>query len=78
MFLRYSPERVDADLAYVRDMGLRNTVRLEGRIDHEDFFNIRPMQARHLDHAGMDLLRRLLGTVEGLEGRSITKSPANR
>ena len=37
MFLRYSPERVDADLAYVRDMGL-NTVRLEGRIDHEDFF----------------------------------------
>ncbi len=38
MFLRYSPERVDADLSYVRDMGL-NTVRLEGRIDHEDFFN---------------------------------------
>jgi exo-1,4-beta-D-glucosaminidase len=38
MFLRYSPERVDADLAYVRDMGL-NTIRLEGRIDHEDFFS---------------------------------------
>ena len=38
MFLRYSPERVNADLAYVRDMGL-NTVRLEGRIDHEEFFN---------------------------------------
>jgi exo-1,4-beta-D-glucosaminidase len=37
MFLRWSPERVDADFAYVRDMGL-NTVRLEGRIDHEDFF----------------------------------------
>ena len=37
MFLRWSPERVDADLAYVRDMGL-NTVRLEGRIDHEEFF----------------------------------------
>jgi len=37
MFLRYSPERVSADLAYVKDMGL-NTVRLEGRIDHEDFF----------------------------------------
>ena len=37
MFLRYSPERASADLAYVRDMGL-NTVRLEGRIDHEDFF----------------------------------------
>lgn len=37
MFLRWSPERVDADLAYVRDMGL-NTIRLEGRIDHEEFF----------------------------------------
>src|SRR5258708_23965371 len=37
MFLRWSPERVDADLAYVRDMGV-NTVRLEGRIDDEEFF----------------------------------------
>jgi exo-1,4-beta-D-glucosaminidase len=37
MFLRWSPERLDADLNYVRDMGL-NTVRLEGRIDHEEFF----------------------------------------
>ena len=38
MFLRWSPERVDADLAYVRDMGL-NTIRLEGRIDREEFFS---------------------------------------
>jgi exo-1,4-beta-D-glucosaminidase len=38
MFLRWSPERVDADLAYVRDMGL-NTIRLEGRIDHEELFS---------------------------------------
>jgi exo-1,4-beta-D-glucosaminidase len=37
MFLRWSPERLDADLAYVRDMGL-NTVRLEGRLDHEELF----------------------------------------
>ncbi len=37
MFLRWSPERVDADLAYVRDMGL-NTIRLEGRIDREELF----------------------------------------
>ena len=37
MLLRWSPERLDADLAYVRDMGL-NTIRLEGRIDHEEFF----------------------------------------
>jgi exo-1,4-beta-D-glucosaminidase len=37
MFLRWSSERLDADLNYVRDMGL-NTIRLEGRIDHEEFF----------------------------------------
>src|SRR6202011_2473260 len=37
MFLRWYPERLDADLNYVRDMGL-NTIRLEGRIDHEEFF----------------------------------------
>jgi exo-1,4-beta-D-glucosaminidase len=37
MFLRWSPERLDADLAYVHDMGL-NTVRLEGRLDHEELF----------------------------------------
>ncbi len=29
---------MNADLAYVKDMGL-NTVRLEGRIDHEEFFD---------------------------------------
>jgi exo-1,4-beta-D-glucosaminidase len=38
MFLRWSPERLDADLAYVRDMGL-NTIRLEGRLDHDEFFD---------------------------------------
>jgi exo-1,4-beta-D-glucosaminidase len=38
MFLRWSPERLDADLAYVRDMGL-NTIRLEGRIDREELFD---------------------------------------
>jgi exo-1,4-beta-D-glucosaminidase len=37
MFLRWSSERLDADLNYVRDMGL-NTIRLEGRIDREEFF----------------------------------------
>jgi exo-1,4-beta-D-glucosaminidase len=37
MFLRSSPERLDADLNYVRDMGL-NTIRLEGRIDREELF----------------------------------------
>jgi exo-1,4-beta-D-glucosaminidase len=38
MFLRWSPERLDADLAYVHDMGL-NTIRLEGRLDHDEFFD---------------------------------------
>jgi exo-1,4-beta-D-glucosaminidase len=38
MFLRWFPERLDADLDYVRDMGL-NTIRLEGRIDREEFFD---------------------------------------
>jgi len=32
-----SSERLDADLAYVRDMGM-NTIRLEGRLDRDEFF----------------------------------------
>jgi exo-1,4-beta-D-glucosaminidase len=39
MFLRWYPERLDADFRYVKDMGL-NTVRLEGRIDHEELFDL--------------------------------------
>jgi exo-1,4-beta-D-glucosaminidase len=38
LFLRWSPARLDADLGYVKDMGL-NTVRLEGRMDREEFFD---------------------------------------
>src|SRR6266478_2685887 len=37
MFLCPTSNRIDADLAYVRDMGL-NTIRLEGRIDRDEFF----------------------------------------
>ena len=37
MLLRWSSERLDADLAYVRDMGL-NTIRLEGHLDRDEFF----------------------------------------
>jgi exo-1,4-beta-D-glucosaminidase len=37
LLLRWSSKRLDADLNYVRDMGL-NTVRLEGRIDREEFY----------------------------------------
>jgi exo-1,4-beta-D-glucosaminidase len=38
MLLRWSSQRLDADLNYVRDMGM-NTIRLEGRIDREEFFD---------------------------------------
>jgi exo-1,4-beta-D-glucosaminidase len=38
MFLRPMSKKLDADLAYVRDMGL-NTIRLEGRIDRDEFFD---------------------------------------
>jgi exo-1,4-beta-D-glucosaminidase len=37
MLLRWSSERLDADLAYVHDMGL-NTIRLEGHLDRDEFF----------------------------------------
>jgi exo-1,4-beta-D-glucosaminidase len=37
MLLRWSSQRLDADLNYVRDMGM-NTIRLEGRIDREELF----------------------------------------
>ncbi len=38
LLLRWSEKRVDADLAYVRHMGL-NAVRLEGKLDRDEFFN---------------------------------------
>lgn len=34
---RWSSKKLDADLAYVRDMGL-NAIRLEGRLDREEFY----------------------------------------
>jgi exo-1,4-beta-D-glucosaminidase len=37
LLLRWSSPRLDADLAYLRDMGL-NTIRLEGRLDRDEFF----------------------------------------
>jgi len=38
MLLRWSSQRLDADLKYVRDMGL-NTIRLEGHLDRDEFFD---------------------------------------
>ena len=38
MFLRPMPRKLDADLRYVKHMGL-NTIRLEGRIDRDEFFD---------------------------------------
>jgi exo-1,4-beta-D-glucosaminidase len=37
MLLRWDSKRLDADLAYVKDMGL-NTIRLEGKTDRDEFF----------------------------------------
>jgi exo-1,4-beta-D-glucosaminidase len=39
MLLRRSPERLDAQLRYVRDMNL-NTIRLEGQLETEEFFDL--------------------------------------
>jgi exo-1,4-beta-D-glucosaminidase len=39
MLLRRSPERLDAQLRYVRDMNL-NTIRLEGQLEPDDFFDL--------------------------------------
>ncbi|HEY8716025.1 MAG TPA: sugar-binding domain-containing protein, partial [Candidatus Acidoferrum sp.] len=37
LLFRWAPGKLDADLAYVHDMGL-NTIRLEGRLDREEFY----------------------------------------
>ncbi|HVH71485.1 MAG TPA: glycosyl hydrolase family 2 [Candidatus Dormibacteraeota bacterium] len=37
LLFRWSSSKLDADLAYVRDMHL-NTIRLEGRLDRDEFF----------------------------------------
>jgi len=38
MLLRWDSKKLDADLAYVKDMGL-NTIRLEGKTDRDEFFD---------------------------------------
>jgi exo-1,4-beta-D-glucosaminidase len=38
MMLRASPERLEAELAYVKDLGL-NTIRLEGKLETDDFYS---------------------------------------
>jgi len=39
LLLRRSPERLDAQLRYVRDMNL-NTIRLEGQLETDEFFDL--------------------------------------
>jgi exo-1,4-beta-D-glucosaminidase len=39
MLLRATPERQEAEMRYVRDMGL-NTIRLEGKLEDESFFEL--------------------------------------
>ena len=43
MMLRENPQRLRDEFAYVRDMGL-NTIRLEGKLENEDFFNLADQQ----------------------------------
>lgn len=43
MMLRETPEHLRDQFAYVRDMGL-NTIRLEGKLETEDFFNLADKQ----------------------------------
>ncbi len=43
MMMRENPERLADEFRYVRDMGL-NTVRLEGKLETEDFFNMADQQ----------------------------------
>jgi exo-1,4-beta-D-glucosaminidase len=38
MLLRWSSKRLDADLGYVKHMGL-NSIRLEGKVDRDEFFD---------------------------------------
>ncbi|HUC52824.1 MAG TPA: glycoside hydrolase family 2 protein [Candidatus Cybelea sp.] len=38
LLFRWSSEKLDADLAYVREMNM-NTIRLEGRLDRDEFFD---------------------------------------
>jgi len=39
LMLRYSKERFEQEIAYVKDMGL-NTIRLEGKLEAEPFFDV--------------------------------------
>lgn len=39
MLMRQSPQKLEAQFDYVREMGL-NTVRLEGKLEPDDFFNL--------------------------------------
>jgi len=39
MLLRRDPARLDAEMRYVRDMGL-NTIRLEGKLESEEFYDL--------------------------------------
>jgi exo-1,4-beta-D-glucosaminidase len=43
MMLRENPRRLRDEFAYVRDMGL-NTIRLEGKLESDDFFNLADQQ----------------------------------
>jgi exo-1,4-beta-D-glucosaminidase len=39
ILLRFSPERLESELRYTRDLGL-NTIRLEGKLEHDELFDL--------------------------------------
>ena len=64
MMLRETSQRLHDEFRYVKDMGL-NTVRLEGKLETQEFFDIAD-HARHPRHGRMVLLR-FLGALAALE-----------
>ena len=64
MMLRENPQRLRDEFRYVQDMGL-NTIRLEGKLETEEFFDLAD-RARHPGHGRLVLLRSLgaLGEME--------------
>ena len=65
MMMRETRERLADEFRYVRDLGL-NTVRLEGKLETEEFFEMADQQGHSGD--GRMVLLRFLGALGKLEG----------
>ena len=74
LMLRSSRERQEAEIRYVKDMGL-NTIRLEGKLEDDHFFDVTRPRGHPRD-AGLVLLRPL-GEVVGLAGDDLPVATAS-